>query len=253
VKKLFSLFAAVVVGLAVLFVGCSKKAPPLVVLTTGETPPFAMTDKSGALIGHDIELIKMFAKDLGRDVEFRCKPFGDVMNQVRIKEGDIAIGGISVTEEREKVFDMVALPHSSGFVLLVPETVSVSGLDDLSEKMVGVRVGSWQEHIAKSSWEKNIRNLFVKSFDKLSVDDIVGKLRTGELAAVVLDTDEGKYILKNHSGLKLVPLDAGAFHMGVVTCKGSAYTSEISKFVNENKDKISALEMKWFSAKSDIS
>ncbi|MDR0625335.1 MAG: ABC transporter substrate-binding protein [Holosporales bacterium] len=229
---------------------CTKKAPPLVVLTTGDTAPFSMRDSGGNLVGFDIELIKLVAKGMGRTVEFTCVTFEELMNKIKTKEGDVAVAGISITPEREQLFDMIPTGHTCGFVLLVPDTLAVNGLEDLSEKMIGVRTGSWQEHVAKSSWEKNMRNLFVKSFNKLSGEDIVAKLRSGELAAVVLDTDEAKYISAHNSGFKVVPLDAGTFGMGILTCKGSPHTDDIKKVMQEKKEQVDALEVKWFSAKS---
>jgi ABC-type amino acid transport substrate-binding protein len=232
--------------------GCSKKVPPLVVLTTGDVAPFSMRDKDGNLSGFDIALIRMVAKNMKRDIEFKCLPFEEVLNGIKTKQGDVAVGGISITKEREEVFEFGATNHSCGVVLLLPDSLTVNSLEDLSEKMLGVRAGSWQEHIAKSSWEKNIRNLFVRSFSRLSSEDIVAKLRSGDLAAVVLDADEAKYISARNSGLKMVPLDAGTFEIGLVTVKGSPYAIEIKEFMKKNKEKVLELEMEWFSAKSDV-
>ncbi|MDR0632585.1 MAG: ABC transporter substrate-binding protein [Holosporales bacterium] len=251
-KKVFSSsLVAMAIGVFLFFlVSCSKKGPPLVVVTAGESAPFSMLNEDGNFIGFDVDLIKMIAKSMGREVEFKRLPFEKVLDAVRTKDGDIAIGGISITEDRANIVKFSPPIHSGSFVLLLLEGAAINGLEDLSGKMVGVRAGSLQEGVAKSTWEKNIRNIFVKSFPELTGKDIVSKLQSSELAAVVLDTDEGKYIASKNSGFKIIPLDAGSFEMGIVTPIGSACSDHISKFVTENREEIARLEVKWFSAKN---
>ncbi|MDR3285076.1 MAG: transporter substrate-binding domain-containing protein [Holosporales bacterium] len=253
-KGILPLLAGAAIALLAVFMpSCSKKAPPLVVLTSGDIAPFAMVDKEGTLCGFDVDLIKMLAKCMNRDIEFKSLPFEDVMNGIKTKQGDVALGGISITKEREEIFDLTATGHSGGFVLLALESTVINSLADLCEKMIGVRAGSLQESKAKREWDDNYRNLFVKSYKSFNSEEIVAKLRGGELAAIVLDIDEAKYIAARNNGLKIVPLDAGTFEMGFVTTKGSVYSDEISKFMKENKEKVDELEIKWFSAKSDFS
>lgn len=247
-KKIFSFAIAFAAIAAVAFVGCSKKTPPIVVVTHGEIAPFSMQDKSGEFSGFDIDLMKMIAKSMGRAIEFKKVSFEEMLDAVKTKKGDVAIGGISITEERSKEVDFSTPYHSSGFVLLLSDTTVINSLEDLGEKMIGVRAGTWQENIAKSIWEKNIRNLFVRSYTNLTLGDITSKIQSGELAAVVLDADEARYILNNNGGFKMVSLDSGTFDMGIVTMKGSVYSAEINKILNEKKDEVEQLRIKWFSA-----
>jgi ABC-type amino acid transport substrate-binding protein len=241
----------VAIGVVLFFlVSCSKKGPPLVVVTAGESAPFSIVDESGNFSGFDVELIKLIAKHMGRDVQFKRLPFDKVLDAVRTKDADVAIGGISITKEREALVTFSPSYHTGGFVLLALDSSAINSLEELSGKMVGVRAGSLQEGVAKSSWEKNIRNLFVKSFTELPGKDITDKLRSCELAAVVLDADEAKYILENNPGFKVIPLDAGTFDMGLVTAQGSACGEGIANFIKENKSVLTELEVKWFSAKS---
>lgn len=249
-KKLLSFITVVAVSVCAFFLtNCSEKKPPLVVVTTGENAPFVMRDQDKNLVGFEVDLVKMLAKSLRREVEFKCVSFEEVFSAIRTKSGDIGIASISITPERSTFVDFSPSYHSSGFVLLVPDTTVISGLEDLKDKIVGVRSGTWQENIAKSSWERNIRNLFVKSFDKMSEDDIVINLRSSELAAVVLDADEASYLVKKYGNLKRIPLDVLPLDIGMITGKDSSLSKDVAKFITENKEKIAGLEVKWFSAK----
>lgn len=249
-NKLFSyVFSLILCITSLFFSGCTKKEPPLVILTTGENAPFSMVDKEGKLSGFDIDLIHMIADSMGRKIELKCVSFDEMIKSVQAKQGDIAIGAISITEDREKLVDFSPVYHSSGFVLLMLENTS-GDLKDLSNKLIGVRKGTWQERVVKTSWA-DIPNLFVQSMDRLPIEDIITKLHSGDLIACILDADEAKFILDKNNGFKIVPLDVGILGMGIATAKGSIYSKDISDFINKNKEDIKKLEVKWFSAASN--
>jgi polar amino acid transport system substrate-binding protein len=229
--------------------GCGQKEPPLVVLTTGEVAPFSMKDKNDNLTGFDIELVNLLAETLGRDVEWKCVRFDDIIKQVQAKRADIGIGAISITEDREQSVNFSPAYHIGGFALLMLEGTS-DNLEDLISKKFGVRQGTWQEKAIKTAWADK-PNLFVQSFGSQSTEDILAKLRSGELVAFVLDADEAKHIVDNNNGLKIVPLDIGVLGMGIVTAKGSIYSSQVADFFEKHVEQVRKLETKWFSAASN--
>lgn len=230
--------------------GCQKeqKQPPLVVVTTGENAPFSMSDRQGNVSGFDIDLIKMIATSMGRTVEIKCVPFDAMIQTVRSKQADVAIGAISVTKEREELVTFSPVYHACDFALLMLEDTS-SEITDLVGAPIAVRTGSWQEKAVKEKWI-DIPNLLVRSEVHLTADDIVTKLKSGEFKAFVLNSDEAKFIAKSE-GFKIVPLDLGMHGLGIVTAKDSIYSKDIADYVNEHKDsEIKDLEVKWFSAAS---
>lgn len=244
--KWATILSSILCILAVFFSCCTKKEPPLVVLTTGENAPFSMKNEKGELVGFDIELIRMIAGSMHRGVELKCLPFDELIDAIQTRKGDVAIGDISITEDRERLVDFSPAYHQSGFCLLMLDTTS-GELKDLSNKMIGVRKGTWQEKAVKTSWA-DLPNLFVQSFDHLTIPDIVAKLRSGDLAACILDTDEAQYIVNNNKDLKIVALPAvGMLGIGVITCQGSIYSKPIREFIEKHPSEINALKVKWFS------
>ncbi|GHS94900.1 amino acid ABC transporter substrate-binding protein [Alphaproteobacteria bacterium] len=217
----------------------------MIVYTTGETAPFSFRDEKSNPCGFDIDLAHLIAKEIDRDIEIRCVPFDDMLKKIQSKQGDIAIAAISITDERKNLVDFSPPYHSNGFVLLMlngtPEKV-----EDLnqSNRKIGVRKGTYQEGTAKLQWV-NIPNIFVNSFDNLTSEDISNKLRSGEVAAFILDADEGSYLSKKNDGFKVVPLNFTTLDIGVVTSKGSPYTTLIAESFTKNADKMRDLKVKW--------
>lgn len=252
-------FASFMCAVALMFSGCTKKEPPLVVLTTGENAPFSMCDEKGNFSGFDIDLIRMIAGSMNRELVFKQVPFSEMIDGVRTRKGDIAIGAISITEERSKQVDFSPAYHQGSFCLLMLKSTS-SEIKDLKNQKVGVRRGTWQEKAVKTAWA-DLPNIFIESNedDKLPIATIVDRLMSAEWSAVVLDLDEANYIRwlygnKNNDGsvpeLKIVPLDIGSLGMGIATAPASIYSKPVTEFIEQHSEDIQKLAYKWFSSLS---
>lgn len=231
---------------------CSKKAPPLTVFTTEDCVPFSMQDEAGKLVGFDIDLMTSVGKKLGRDVQFKAIPFEDILKSVQAKSCDLAIAAVSKTADRAKTVDFSEAYHSSGFVLLLLATTPIQTINDLSDKTVGVRAGTLQESLFKTDDQlQKVRNLFTKSFDQFTTKQMIEKLLSGELAAIVVDADTANYVLAHHNGFKTLPLELGEVEMCIAFPKGSEYTDQVSAALKDMKSSgaLQKLKTKWLSPK----
>lgn len=80
----------------------------IVVALNPEFPPFeykTIVDGKDTIVGADIELAKAIGEELGVEVEFSSMSFSNVLASVQSGKSDIAISGISATEERAKIYD----------------------------------------------------------------------------------------------------------------------------------------------------
>lgn len=232
--------------------GCCKKQPPLVVATASDCVPFTMQQEQGQkLTGFDVDLMKALGKKLGRSVEFRIMPFDALLNCVQAKGCDMAIAAVTQTDEREKLAEFSDSYHETGVVLLMMSTAKVQALDDLTDKTVGVRAGTVQERLVKTDDRlTSIRNLYTRSFEQFSSDDIVRALASGDIIAAVVNADTANYILRQHPEMKVFPLEVGNIDMRIALPKGSEYKEALGKALasyKTSKDFID-LKAKWFSA-----
>lgn len=79
-----------------------QKAGKLRVCTPGDYRPFSAPKTDGGFEGLDVDLVQAAAKSLGAQAEFVKSSWPTLMNDFREK-CDVAVGGISVTLDRQKL------------------------------------------------------------------------------------------------------------------------------------------------------
>jgi polar amino acid transport system substrate-binding protein len=68
--------------------------------TEPEFKPFESKNEKGELVGFDMDLARELAKDLGVELEFVELPFPSLIPALRTGKIDLAISGMTATEER---------------------------------------------------------------------------------------------------------------------------------------------------------
>ena len=86
---------------------------PLVLVTTGQTPPYSYRDeKTGAIIGDEIDIALAAARKLGRELEVRTASFPELLPMVCDGRADLAASGITITEGRLQTVDF-SIPYAT--------------------------------------------------------------------------------------------------------------------------------------------
>ena len=67
---------------------------------SGNQPPLNMTNKSGEIIGLEVDLMKALAHSMGLTARFVVKPFADLIPAIENGEVDVVISGMTITPER---------------------------------------------------------------------------------------------------------------------------------------------------------
>ena len=86
----------------------SSPKEKLVVALNPDFAPFEyqkVVDGKNQIVGSDIELAKAIATELGVELELSPMSFDNVLASVQSGKADLAISGVSKTDERSKVFD----------------------------------------------------------------------------------------------------------------------------------------------------
>ena len=122
----------------------SVNADTLRVVTDPSFVPFEMMDQeTGEMIGFDMEIIAEVAKRAGFDYELQTMDFNGIIPALQTGNVDIAIAGITITEEREQIVDFSDPYYDSGLRILVRESNDdVAELDDLEGMKIGTKIGS---------------------------------------------------------------------------------------------------------------
>ncbi len=202
VKKL--VVAVAVATIAISMVGCgsnAKKESPksdasaldaikakgkLVVGTSADYPPYefhSTVDGKDKIVGFDIEIAKEFAKDLGVELEVKDMSFDGLLVALQADKVDMVFAGMTPTDERKQNADFsdIYFTATHRFMLRSGEETSITKMEDLKEKKIGVQKSSIQEGIAQANFDA----ANIKSLEK--VTDLVLDLKNKKVDAILVE------------------------------------------------------------------
>lgn len=163
-----------------------KQKKKIVVATESEFAPFefkSLVDGKDTLVGADIELAKAIGDKLGVEVEFSVMSFDNVLATLQNGKADMAIAGISVTDQRKQAYDFSDGYYTSENVVIVKKDQlnTYTSTESLAKQSIGTQKGSVQETVAKDQ----IPDATVVSL--ASNGEMINELKSGQIQAVVLE------------------------------------------------------------------
>ncbi|MQS98811.1 amino acid ABC transporter substrate-binding protein [Streptomyces jumonjinensis] len=145
-------------------------------------PPFQF-ERDGEVVGFDVSLIDLVAKDLGVEQKIVDTPFENFKTGAFLNSGecDLAAAGITITAERRENVDFSVPYFDADQALLATRKSGIASLDDVTggKRRLGAQAGTTGESYAK---EKGLDPVAFESSDA-----VLNGLRTGQVDAVVLD------------------------------------------------------------------
>ncbi len=183
-KKCIAAALAAILTMAAI-VGCGSSSSgnatkeTLVVGTNAAFPPFEYVGDDGQPDGFDIALIKAIGEKAGMDVQIQDMEFDSLVSSIGNKI-DVAIAGMTVTEERQKMVDFSDSYYEAVQDVLVPKGSSIASAKDLEGLKIGVQLGTTGEFIADE-----IEGAEVSAYNKAV--DAVNDLNNGRVDCVIVD------------------------------------------------------------------
>ena len=111
--------------------------------TNAAFPPYEMISDNDGFEGIDVEIATEIARKLGLELVVDDMEFGSVITSVQSGKSDIAMAGLTVTEERKQNVDFTTSYATGIQVIIVPEDSDILTVDDLAnDKMIGVQDGT---------------------------------------------------------------------------------------------------------------
>lgn len=140
-----TLFLLSCFGMGLGFAGIANaQEETLDVVTDPSFVPFEMMDQdSGEMVGFDMDIINEVAERAGFEVNLRTMDFNGIIPAVQTGNVDIAIAGITITDERAEIVDFSDPYYDSGLRLLVgADDDSIETVEDLEGKTIATKIGS---------------------------------------------------------------------------------------------------------------
>ena len=166
--------------------------------------PWAMTSKSGELIGFEIDLAKQLAEDLGVTAEFVPAAYPNLLDDLLADRFDIVVSGMAITPARALVANF-SIPVGESYVRLVASREKAAGIRtaagfDRPEVTIGVRAGAIGEQVAKSAFPK----AKIQPFE--DVDAALDAILTGKVTAFVAKSPAPELLLAKAGSRLFLPL-----------------------------------------------
>ena len=227
VRRLMSVIVAAFVGLVTL-VGpgmaqahaddsSSVKGKTFIIATDTTFAPFEYRDTSGEMVGIDMDLIHEIATREGFKVDIKAIGFDAALQAVQAKQADAVLSGMTITDERKKIFDFSDPYFQSGVQMAVKKDSDISGYEGLKGKTVVGKTGAEGLAYAKSISKKY--GFTVKALDK--ADTMYSEVQTGNAAAVFDDYPVLAYGIAQGNGLKTVTPKVAGGSYGFAVLKGN--------------------------------
>ena len=147
----------------------SDETKNYIIATNTEFAPFEFKNNLGEYVGIDIDLLSAIAKEQGFTYELVPMTFNEMLRALAAGEVDAAMGGISITEEREKIFDY-SEPYLEGGIVMAVDAVrnDIKDFEDLKGKTVAVAVALGTEAEAYAESIKDQYGFQVVTFDEFN-------------------------------------------------------------------------------------
>lgn len=189
--------------------GDIKKAGKIVLGTAADYPPYEfhkLVDGKDEIVGFDIEIAKLIAKDLGVELEIVDMKFDGLLPALVTDDIDFVIAGMVANEERSKTVDF-SIPYYAArqrMVVRAADKDIYKEPKDLAGKSVGAQKTTIQEEIA---FEKFAESDYI-GLSKIT--DLVLELQNNKIDAVILAEPVAKAYVAQNSALHLPEIDLGS-------------------------------------------
>ena len=222
-----------------------KARGKLVVTTEAGYAPFEFLDENDNVIGLDASLAQALADDLGVELDIQNIAFTSVVPEVQAGNADMAIAGLTPNADRKKSVDMSDMYYEGGqCVLILAENADkYTTKESLDGQVVATQSGALQETIQKEQFS-NTEALLLPDFPQC-----IANLKTGECAAVLIDTISAEQYMQTVDGLAIseipVEIDPEEGGNSVAVMKGN---TDLLDWVNERiaEYKAEGLIDQWF-------
>jgi polar amino acid transport system substrate-binding protein len=196
--RTFAARTALVAGALVLLAGCGSsgdkkstdaastggiklvKSGELTTCTHLPYPPFQSID-GGKVVGFDVSLIDLVAKDLGVQQKIVDTAFENIKTGAALNAGqcDVGAAGMTITEARKKNLDFSQPYFDATLALMAKKGSGITSMDTAKGKKVGSQSSSTGEDYVKAHGADPV------SFD--TSDAELNGLRSGQVQVIVQD------------------------------------------------------------------
>ena len=163
-----------------------KQKGKLVVATSPDYAPFefqALVDGKNQVVGADIDMAQAIADELGVKLEISSMSFDNVLTSLQTGKADLAIAGISATDERKEVFDF-SIPYYENKMSFLVRKTDLDKYKDLSN-LASANIAAQKGTVPETMVKEQLPNAQLTSLTNMG--EAVNELQAGKVDAVHMD------------------------------------------------------------------
>ena len=214
----------------------TSNSDTLVMATNATFPPYEYVDGEECK-GIDIEIAQAIADAMGKKLEVDDIDFDSIIPAITTGKADMALAGMTVTDERKENVDFSDSYATGVQVIIVPKDSDITSPDDLAnDKMIGVQQGTTGHIYCSDTPEKGgFGEDHVTAYPNGA--SAIQALQTGKVDAVVIDNEPAKAFVAENPGLKILDTEYVTEDYAIAVKKGN---TELLDQINETLAKLKA-------------
>ena len=182
---------------AVMLAACSSgNSQKLIMATNAAFPPYEMVE-GNEIVGIDAEIAKLIAEDLGKELVIEDMAFDSVIAAVQSGKADIAMAGLTITEDRKQNINFSDPYTEAAQVIVVKSGSPIKGPEDLIGKTIGVQIGTTGDIYAA-----DIENATIERYSKYF--EAINALTQDKIDAVIVDREPAKVFVEDSDALFMI-------------------------------------------------
>ena len=188
--------------------------------------PFEFENENGEMVGIDLDLLKAIAEDQGFTYELQVVGFNAAVMAMETGAADAVIAGMSITPEREELYDFSDPYFESGVGCAVLSTSEATDYSDFAGMQVAAKTGTEGCKFAESIAEEY--GFTVVQFDTSAM--MYQDVMAGNSVACFEDYLVMGYEISQGMDLKLLDKLESANNYGIAVMKGQ--NAELIEMIN---------------------
>lgn len=236
---------AIVLSVALMmtmFTACGEKdentsgdSKEYVIATDTAFAPFEFTNKDNKFVGIDVDILDAIAEDQGFTYKLNSLGFDAALAAVQSGSADGVIAGMSIKEERKKIFDFSKPYYDADVTIAVAKGSSIASYEDLKGQKVAIKLGTNGADYAKSIADKYGFTCVEFEDSPTMYQDVV----VGNSVACFEDYPVMAYSIQQGAELQIPDgLTAAGSQYGFAVCKGK--NTELLEMFDKGLENIKA-------------
>lgn len=230
----------------------TMKGMKLKVGVSDDMAPFSYYDsEKKEIIGFDIELLSKISEYLGFEYELYPMSMKKLEQEVKDKKLDLAIAGISMTDERQRDFSFTDTYYETYLQIVVRKDSQITDRKEITGKKIGVVDGTSSAQYAKDYMSEDNKITYYANITKVWKD-----LEKGKIDATIYDTTGIQNYMKEHqddTNLEVLDeqLNSEESNYGIMFAKGYQYLDQfnVALQVLNNDGSYQKLKEQWIRTK----